>query len=78
MTIPKKFVDQRLQNIKDSTYEPVIPGLEGLLFVKLDNKTKGIASRSYSKAVMQFYQEGLPSEHAVPELLKTIRSIAVD
>ncbi len=68
--LEKKFVEQRLTNIKNGEYAPLIDGLPDLLFVKLDNRVKGITSRTYSKKLMEYIKEGLPSEALLPQLLK--------
>jgi hypothetical protein len=68
--LEKKFIGQRLTDIKNGEYAPSIEGLPNLLFVKLDNKVKGIASRTYSKSLFEYLREGLKSEAMLPQMLK--------
>lgn len=70
MELTQHQVERRFQ-IASSNPVPVnIPGLEGLFFRPLTGGEKGISSRLYSKAVIGYQAEGLPSEYHLPQLLK--------
>ncbi len=56
--LPQEFNQRRLDEVASGTFAPAIPGLPGIKFIKLINKAKGIASRAYSKRLMELYKEG--------------------
>lgn len=53
-----EMVQRRLETVSSGTYAPEIPGLPGIVFVKMGLKEKGISSRAYSSKLKELMSAG--------------------
>ena len=56
--LTKDMVQRRLDSTASATFQPEIPGLPGILFVRMGLKEKGKSSRAYSGKLKELYAEG--------------------
>lgn len=63
-------VERRFQTATSNPVPVTIPGLDGLFFRPLTGGEKGVSSRAYSKALMGYMAEGLPSEYMLQQNLR--------
>ena len=56
--LSKEMVQRRLETVASGSYQPEIPGLDGIVFVKTGLKEKGISSRAYSAKLKELYAAG--------------------
>ena len=66
-----EMVQRRLETVSSGTYAPEIPGLPGIVFVKMGLKEKGISSRAYSSKLKELMSlGGYFNEAMLPTVLK--------
>ena len=71
--LTNKMVQGRLETVASGTYQPEIPGLPALVFVKMGLKHRGISSRAYSSKLKELYTAGgWFSEALIPTALEKI------
>jgi len=54
----QEFNTRRLESVASGNFEPHIPDLPGLLFVKMNGADKGAANRAYSAKLKELFNEG--------------------
>jgi len=65
-----EMVRRRLDTVASSSFQPEIPGLEGIVFVKMGLKERGNASRAYSSKLKELFATGdCFSEAMLPTVL---------
>lgn len=56
--LTQDMIQRRFETVASGTYEPEIPGLPGVAFVKLGLKERGVASRAYSSKLRELMALG--------------------
>lgn len=51
-------IARRTEEFASGTYQPEIPGLDGLMFAALTLRDRGVASRAYSARLMELHKQG--------------------
>ncbi|HBX22673.1 MAG TPA: hypothetical protein DEF34_03395 [Desulfotomaculum sp.] len=75
-----EMIQKRYETVASGTYAPEIPGLPGLVFVKMGLAERGHSSRAYSAKLKELYAAGgYFSEALLPAVLeKTCRENGLD
>ncbi|MFA5316997.1 MAG: hypothetical protein WC369_06225 [Dehalococcoidales bacterium] len=69
--VTAEMVQRRLETVASGTYAPEIPGLPGIVFVKMGLKEKGISSRAYSSKLKELMAVGgYFNEALLPSILQ--------
>jgi len=78
--LTNQMVQRRYDQIASSTFQPDIPGLEGLVFVKMGLKERGYSSRAYSSKLKELMTAGgYFNEALLPTVLeRTCRENGID
>ena len=78
--LTNEMIQRRLETVASATYQPEIPGLPGIVFVKMGLKERGISSRAYSSKLKELMAAGgYFNEALLPAVLeKTCRENAID
>lgn len=72
-TLQNELIQRRQDTVSSGSFNPIIPGLTGLVFVKMGLKEKGRSSRAYSSKLKELYAEGgYFSEALIPHTLEKI------
>jgi len=75
-----EMIQKRYETVASGTYAPEIPGLPGIVFVKMGLSERGHSSRAYSTKLKELYAAGgYFSEALLPSILeKTCRENGLD
>lgn len=78
--LTNEMVGRRYETVASGTYSPEIPGLPGIVFVRMGLKERGISSRAYSSRLKELMAAGgYFSEALLPSVLeKTCRENGLD
>lgn len=68
--LTKEMVERRYQQASSNPVPVNIPALPGLFFRPLTLGQRGQSSRAYSKALVEYQAQGLPSEYFLPQMLR--------
>ncbi|MFZ3171969.1 MAG: hypothetical protein WA118_08320 [Carboxydocellales bacterium] len=52
------MIQRRLETVSSGSYTPAIPGLDGLVFVKMGLAERGVSARAYSSRLKELYALG--------------------
>ena len=78
--LTQDMVQRRLETTASGSYQPEIPGLPGLVFVKMGLRERGASSRAYSSKLKELMSEGgYFNEALLPTILeRTCRENGID
>ncbi len=78
--LTQEMIQRRLETVVSGTYAPEIPGLPGLVFVKMGLKERGISSRAYASKLKELMADGgYFNEALLPSVLeRTCRDNGLD
>lgn len=69
--LTKDMVQRRLETVASGSFQPEIPGLPGLVFIKMTLKERGYSSRAYSSKLKECMATGdYFSEAMIPSVLE--------
>jgi len=71
--LTQEMIQRRLETVVSGTYQPDLPGLPGLVFVKMGLKERGISARAYSSKLKELMAAGgYFSEALLPSVLERV------
>lgn len=71
MELTADMVQRRYETVASGTYAPEIPGLPGLVFMKMGSKERGASSRAYASKLKELMaQGGYFNEALLPSVLE--------
>ena len=71
--LTQDMIEARAAEVIGGMFEPYIPSLGGLLFVKMDLRAKGISSRAYSARLIELHKQGgYYPEALLPQVVKRL------